>query len=458
MSCRKPRAARAGSTPIRCCCAARGGGDVTDVGLCPDGAAVAARRRPPTERRCCSKCRAESMAARRAVDRTEATKTVWFYDADRLLRRRWSGSATQPSKTRSSTCRPTSRSMRIAAGSRSSRARPGRSAARPIRATRCSGSGSTPSSPASRDFAVLFEPGAAPRRCKASPGAAVGWCCRSSTICGRCSRSLTPSDGGWARAALAGLPDIGVVSVWPLDVESRRANGDLLASAQDPLTPPSLMLIAPGQAAADAQAVAAGLFDADGLVVTRHEAVSVDGERIPYVQTGPAGETGDAPVHLTGYGGFAISPLPYYNSAIGKLWLERGGTSVTANIRGGGEFGAPWHEAGRGAGKRLSHDDFAAVAADLVRRGVTAAGPHRRRGRLERRHPDHQHADPLSRALRRAVLHHPADRHAPLCEAAGRRELDRRIRRPRQAGGVGVAARPIRPITRPCRGGPIRRS
>ena len=42
-----------------------------------------------------------------------------------------------------------------------------------------------------------------------------------------------------------------------------------------------------------------------------------------------------------------------------------------ANIRGGGEFGAPWHEAGRGAGKRLTHDDFAAVAADLVRRGVT---------------------------------------------------------------------------------------
>ena len=63
--------------------------------------------------------------------------------------------------------------------------------------------------------------------------------------------------------------------------------------------------------------------------------------------------------------------MPYYNASIGKLWLERGGTSVIANIRGGGEFGTPWHEAGRGAGKRLAHDDFAAVAADLVRRGVT---------------------------------------------------------------------------------------
>ena len=109
-------------------------------------------------------------------------------------------------------------------------------------------------------------------------------------------------------------------------------------------------------------------------MVTQHEAISIDGERIPYVQTGPDTETGDAPVHLNAYGGFGISMRPYYNSAIGKLWLERGGTSVVANIRGGGEFGTRWHDAGRYAGKRLAHDDFAAVAADLVRRGVTRAG------------------------------------------------------------------------------------
>ena len=115
-------------------------------------------------------------------------------------------------------------------------------------------------------------------------------------------------------------------------------------------------------------------FDPAGLVVTRHEAVSEDGTRIPYVQVGPPGETGEAPVHLSGYGGFGISQLPYYNSALGKLWLERGGTSVVANIRGGGEFGTAWHDAGRREKKRLSHDDFAAVAADLVRRGVTRPG------------------------------------------------------------------------------------
>ncbi len=63
--------------------------------------------------------------------------------------------------------------------------------------------------------------------------------------------------------------------------------------------------------------------------------------------------------------------MPYYQGMVGKLWLEKGGTTVVANIRGGGEFGTRWHEAGRREGKRLSHDDFAAVAADLARRGLT---------------------------------------------------------------------------------------
>jgi prolyl oligopeptidase len=184
---------------------------------------------------------------------------------------------------------------------------------------------------------------------------------------------LTPSDAGWSQERITGLPDIGVANVWPLDVRTEESNGDLLASAQDPLTPPSLFLVRPG-AGPEILKRAPQAFDPTGLVVTRHEAISDDGTRIPYTQVGPAGETGAAPVHLSGYGGFRISQLPYYNSAIGKLWLERGGTSVVANIRGGGEFGTPWHEAGRREGKRLSHDDFAAVAADLVRRGVTCPG------------------------------------------------------------------------------------
>ena len=144
----------------------------------------------------------------------------------------------------------------------------------------------------------------------------------------------------------------------------------MLANIQDPLTPPSLMLIeALGSPTPLKQAPRT--FSAEGLVTTRHEAISIDGERIPYVQTGPATETGEAPLYMSAYGGFGLSVKPTYNSALGKLWLERGGTTVQANLRGGGEFGTRWHDAGRYAGKRLAHDDFAAVAADLVRRGVT---------------------------------------------------------------------------------------
>ena len=185
--------------------------------------------------------------------------------------------------------------------------------------------------------------------------------------------ALTPSETGWSRDRITGLPDIGVAHVWPLDVCTEELTGDLLASAQDPLTPPSLFLVPP-LATPQLLKRAPQAFEPAGLGVTRHEAISEDGTRIPYVQVGPPGQTGEAPVHLSGYGGFGISQLPYYNSALGKLWLERGGTGVVANIRGGGEFGTQWHEAGRREKKRLSHDDFAAVAADLVRRGVTRPG------------------------------------------------------------------------------------
>ena len=181
---------------------------------------------------------------------------------------------------------------------------------------------------------------------------------------------LTPSPQGWSRTKLSGLPEIAVVDVWRLDAEESESNGDLLANAQDPITPATMSLIEPGKSPVVLKR-APRTFSADGLVVTRHEAVATDGERIPYVQVGPPGETGDAPVHMSGYGGFGAAQLPYYSTAIGKLWLERGGTSVTANIRGGGEFGTRWHDAGRLERKPVSHDDFAAVAADLVKRGVT---------------------------------------------------------------------------------------
>ncbi len=197
---------------------------------------------------------------------------------------------------------------------------------------------------------------------------------------------FTPSATGWAEGALGGLPGIGVVSVWPFDTCAEESDGWLLASTEDPLRPPALLALDPGldpgsKAGRDPGPAAPALlrqgpalFDAHGLTVTRHEARSVDGALIPYVQVGPQQETGKAPVHLSAYGGFGISTLPHYQAILGRTWLAHGGTTVSASIRGGGEFGPAWHEAGRREGKALSHEDFAAVAADLVARGVTRPG------------------------------------------------------------------------------------
>ncbi len=149
---------------------------------------------------------------------------------------------------------------------------------------------------------------------------------------------LAVTPGAWTSRPLSGLPPIGTVAAWPLDTDKEESDGSLLAMAQDPLTPPTLLLAGPALAAPEILKRSPAAFDAAGLVVTQHEAISTDGERIPYTQSGPPGETGDAPVHLSGYGGFMISRLPTYSVALGKLWLGRGGTSVVANIRGGGEF------------------------------------------------------------------------------------------------------------------------
>lgn len=180
----------------------------------------------------------------------------------------------------------------------------------------------------------------------------------------------TPDDAGWHREIQTDLPAIGVAGVSPFDNHALESNGDLVGTVETPLSPPTFSLLEPGKAPIVLKK-APQIFDPSGLVATRHEAISADGERIPYIQTGPAEETGDAPVHLTAYGGFGISNLPSYRGAFGKVWLERGGVGVVANIRGGGEFGTAWHDAGRRENKPRSHDDFAAVAADLVKRGIT---------------------------------------------------------------------------------------
>jgi prolyl oligopeptidase len=75
---------------------------------------------------------------------------------------------------------------------------------------------------------------------------------------------------------------------------------------------------------------------------------------------------------MTAYGGFEVTSTPFYSGTVGKLWLEHGGVFVLANIRGGGEFGPAWHEAGLKTHRQVIYDDFAAVAQDLIANKITS--------------------------------------------------------------------------------------
>src|SRR5699024_5848886 len=115
-------------------------------------------------------------------------------------------------------------------------------------------------------------------------------------------------------------------------------------------------------------------FDASKFTVSQHFATSEDGTRVPYFEVAPKDIKldGSNRTLLYGYGGFAVSLKPGYSGRIGRAWLERGGVYVVANIRGGGEYGPTWHKAAMKANRPKAYQDFAAVAKDLIDRGVTS--------------------------------------------------------------------------------------
>lgn len=175
-------------------------------------------------------------------------------------------------------------------------------------------------------------------------------------------------DGAWVSEQVA-LPSNATVGIAASSTQSEQ----IMFTVTDFLNPTTLYYT-DGSGDPAVLKTSPSYFEAAGMEVEQHEAVSKDGTKIPYFIVKPAGMemTGETAMLMSGYGGFQIPRLPGYLGTTGKLWLERGGAYVVANLRGGGEFGPEWHQTAIRENKQRTWDDFIAVGEDLVARRFTS--------------------------------------------------------------------------------------
>ena len=177
-------------------------------------------------------------------------------------------------------------------------------------------------------------------------------------------------DGGWRRTRIP-IADNASAAV----IAASEIDDTAFVNVESFLAPSRLYQIDAARPDAPRQVKALpARFDASRDLVEQFEATSSDGTLVPYFVVRPKTMALDGanPTLLYAYGGFQVSEWPAYSANIGKLWLERGGVYVLANIRGGGEFGPAWHEAGLKTHRQHIYDDFAAVARDLIARKITS--------------------------------------------------------------------------------------
>lgn len=175
---------------------------------------------------------------------------------------------------------------------------------------------------------------------------------------------VTP--GTWQRADIPGIPP----NTNTVLVDADEYGDEIFLDSSGFDTPSRLLWGVAGDAVTEVKR-APSFFDAADLRVDQHFVASDDGTMIPYFVVAHRHNQSPGPTLLSGYGGFEVANTPSYSGVLGRLWLSRGGTYVLANIRGGGEYGPNWHTQAMRENRHLVYEDFAAVARDLVARGIT---------------------------------------------------------------------------------------
>jgi prolyl oligopeptidase len=180
------------------------------------------------------------------------------------------------------------------------------------------------------------------------------------------SRVEVATPGSWLREPVAGIPP----NTNTVIVDADEYGDEIFLDSSGFDTPSRLLWGHAGDEVTEIKSAPA-FFDASDIEVAQHFVASADGTMIPYFVVGHRDSQGPGKTLLGGYGGFENSNTPGYGGVLGRLWLERGGTYVMANIRGGGEYGPRWHTQAMREGRHLVDEDFSAVARDLVERGIT---------------------------------------------------------------------------------------
>ncbi|WP_293402311.1 prolyl oligopeptidase family serine peptidase [Phenylobacterium sp.] len=181
--------------------------------------------------------------------------------------------------------------------------------------------------------------------------------------------SFSHGPAGWSSTKLD-LPKDSTIAIASASDRDDR----MILQVSSFLTPSTQVMADAGSGAHETLRTLPARFDASNQMVEQHWAISRDGTKIPYflIRSKSLKFDGQAPTLLYAYGGFQVSQAPGYAATVGKLWLERGGAYAIANIRGGGEFGPRWHEAGLKLNRQRVYDDFFAVSEDLIARKITS--------------------------------------------------------------------------------------